>query len=116
MALALGDTQLKLVMAAARALEADQAADFAYDRVVRFAVAYAARVIKTGCLLLRAPPQTKREAIVVEAHAVGEHLLVVRDVYWHDGRPCLAAAERIEVGERRFGGLLPEHTIQAAAE
>jgi hypothetical protein len=93
---------------ALRMLRADQAADFAYDDVICFAAAYAARVTKTGCLLLRAPPQTKREAIIIEAHDnAGVHLVMVRDVIERERRFYLAAPERIEPGEGRFGNLLP---------
>jgi hypothetical protein len=94
--------------AALRMLRADQAADFAYDHVVRFAVAYAARVTKTGCLLLRAPPQSRREAIVLEAHDdAGAHLVMVRDVIERERGFYLAAPEWVAAGEGRFGDLLP---------
>jgi hypothetical protein len=101
-------------------LESDQAAEFAYDRVVGFAVAYAALVTAVvGNPLLRAASESKREAIVIEAHAGGEHLLMVRDICWHDGRPYLAAAAKIETDEGRFAGALPghvRHPTVAAAE
>jgi hypothetical protein len=78
------------------------------DHVCRFAVAYAARVTKTGSPLLRAPPQTKREAIVIEAHDnAGGHLVVVRDVIERERGFYLVAPEWVEAGNARFGDLLP---------
>jgi hypothetical protein len=92
-------------------------ADFAYDHVVRYAVAYAARCTSTlGCVLLREPRAFRREATAIEAHSVeGVHMRTVRDVVWHDGRPYLRSPEKVETTDAgRFGGLLAEHVVEAA--
>jgi hypothetical protein len=80
-------------------------ADFAYDHVVRYAVAYAARCTSTlGCVLLGEPRAFRREAIAIEAHSVeGVHMRTVRDVR----RPYLRSPKKVETTDAgRFGGLL----------
>jgi hypothetical protein len=93
---------------ALRVLRDEMAADFAHDRIARFAVAYAGRVVTRGLCLLRAPPVSRRLAVAIEAHGIDDvHLRAVRDVAWDADGPYLTAVEKVEATDGgQFGGLL----------
>jgi len=86
----------------------EMGADFAYDGVVRFAVAYAATAHTFVTTLAREPQRRRLEVIAIEAHDFETHLRAHREIIRSPGRaPVLGALSPIESAhDSRYAGLL----------
>ena len=84
-------------------------ADFAHDRVIRFAVGFAGTAITFTTTLAREPVRRRCECVAVEAHdSEGGHLRSWREIICPPGRaPLLGALNPIEpANDSRYAGLL----------
>jgi hypothetical protein len=99
-------------------LAADVAADFAYDGVVRFAVAYAGTATTFMTTLAREPTTKRCEVVAIEAHNADTHVRAWREIIRQPGRaPMLGALSAIEpAADSRYARLLACETVMMAAE
>jgi hypothetical protein len=93
--------------AALAALCAEQRADFAHDRIIRYALAFVGRVtfVGVGLAILAQPPSCVRRVVVVEAHDARASLVGTRDIVVGEW-PRLGPLQRHQQATARFGGLL----------
>jgi len=82
----------------------DQHADFVYDRVTAYAMAFVGNVtfVGTGLAILAKPPSVRRVVVVIEAHDGRDSIVGTREI---DGAR-LGPLQKHERATARFGGLL----------
>jgi hypothetical protein len=94
---------------------AEMRAEFAYDDVVTYAVAYVGTVTFTGvgCAILAKLPSVRRRVVVVEAYDARASVVATRDIVRGEW-PRLGPLQKHERATPRFGGLLAVRTMEAS--